>query len=326
MCADLFYSLRNFQNEVLTININNTPNLIQSFQSARYSFSSVHKTITRLEEIIGREKLKEQKTPQQENVPTEEQPQSKPQPSPKPTAPVETPVSRKNAKDIVIRMGNEARVMSGAGLGEPFATQIIQFAGHYSTTPKDAERRVIKARMHELRKEMLDTIEAKHGKITATNTLQKIVSDAVAKTNEAAAKKEASTIMTQITKEGHNVLTRFLKRQLTKLRPGNETASLRLDISNSIDEAEKELRRVMDSLHDTVDIALLNGGIDNLKAILENIGKPLKVILSLYERDLMKDPENRQKFRGRNQSITGDPSIDLLMKRRIRNDLSKGVI
>jgi len=70
----------------------------------------------------------------------------------------------------------------------------------------------------------------------------------------------------------------------------------------------------------------LNEGIGKLKAILENIGKPLKVILSLYERDLMKDPANRQKFRGRNQSISGDPSIDLLLKRRIRNDLSRGVL
>jgi len=304
MCADLFYSLRDFQNEVLTININNTPNLLQSFQSARYSFSSVHSTIARLAEIIEQGKVRaDQAQSEQEKKPQQPQPSSaKPQ---QPAGQSASPPARRTSKEMVDQMRREAIMCSQDKSGLPFSDQIIELSSQYLTATSDQEKHAIRSRMQELRKEMLTKIE---------NDIK------------AREKKKADADPSLLIKEGHNVLTRFVKRQLTKMRPGNETASLRLDISNSIDEAEKELRVVMDSLHQKIDIELLNEGIVQLKAILENIGKPLKVILSLYERDLMKDPKNRQKFRGRNQRDSGDPSIDLLLKRRIRNDLAKGIL
>lgn len=313
MCADLFYSLRNLQNEVLTIDIKNTPNLVQSYQSARYSFSSVDKTIVRLKELMVRGKAKEQvkeqpiKTEQGQASKTksvEPRVQQTASPAPGQTVLQQSPPT---TTEIVRRIMNEASGLAKNNQGMPLSGAIVELAQKFFVVPFEnhQEKHAIRNRLQEMRKEMIALLEQE----------RTVKQPATADIDEPA-----------IIKEGHNVLTRFLKRQLTKLRPGNETASLRIDISNSIDEAEKELRVVMDSLHDTVDIKVLEEGIDKLTTIIENIGKPLKVILSLYERDIMKDPENRQKFRGRNQSISGDPSIDLLLKRRIRNDLSRGII
>jgi hypothetical protein len=327
MCADLLYSLRDFQNEVLTINIGNTPSIIQSFQSARLTFSSVHETITRLGEIIDNGKEKEvAKEPARQEEPASAAPtqpasteQKQSQPAPEPFVP---PPTNPTTKELVHNLEYEARAYRQVGLGMPFAQQIMDLTAQFFTTsPNQYQQRLaIRNRLREMRKEMFASIEAQHGKIDQTNTMQSIIDKVQGKQTK------AELYELPIIKEGHNALTRFLKRQLTKMRPGNETASLRLDISNSIDEAEKELRAIMDSLHKEVNMKTLTNGVDQLKTILQNIGKPLHIILSLYEKSIYKDPEMRQKFRGRNQSISGDPSLDMLLRRRVRNDLSRGIL
>jgi hypothetical protein len=340
MCADLFYSLRDFQNEVLTISLDSTPGLIQSFQSARLTFNSVHKTINRLGELIVlREGKKDPQDPKDQAGQSGEapavdtgqpktepagqpvQPQNKqPKQNVQPSIPI-TPVGKPTTNEMVRSIMDEAVVYNSVGIGQPFPKQIIDLAEQFYALgfEQHSEKHNLRKRLQSLRAEMIAAIEAKYGKIVSpTNTIQSII--------DKARKGKTAELDTQMIKEGHNALTRFLKRQLTKMRPGNETASLRLDISNSIDEAEKELRTIMNGLHKTVDMDALNDGIEKLKVILGTIGTPLNIIISLYEKDLYKDPKTREKFRGRTQSITGDPSLDLLLRRRVRNDLSKGIL
>jgi hypothetical protein len=342
MCADLFYSLRDFQNEVLTINLDSTPGLIQSFQSTRLTFNSVHNTINRLGELVAlREGKKDTKDPKDQTGQTDGKPiddtgqstnvdpskQTKPEvkQQPKqnvqqPTPTVTAPSGRPTTSEMVRSIMDEAVVYNSVGIGAPIAIQIINLAEKFYALrfEQHAEKHNIRKELQSLRSQMIAAIEAKYGKVTSTNTMQSII-DEVRKGKKA-------ELETLIVKEGHNALTRFLKRQLTKMRPGNETASLRLDISNSIDEAEKELKTIMNDLHKKVDMDTLNNGIEKLKVILETIGTPLKIIISMYERDLYKDPTTREKFRGRTQSISGDPSLDMLLRRRVRNDLSKGIL
>lgn len=353
MCADLFWSLRDFQNETLTVSIDNTPNLIQSFQAARYTFSSVHNTVNRLEEIIEREKHKDMEHQKQELLKhvdnketagpydTDEEQSMEPGPAsqqniqaPKPQqqasqtiSPTATPSVRPTPKAIMDRLITEANALLRIGLGEPYASRLLELAKHFETSKTDQEKHAIRNRAQTIYKEMIGAIRGRledmYGKITQTHTLHQIIGDIIAG-KRPIAEAEVETLM--IVKEGHNMLTRFLKRQLTKLRPSNETVSLRLDISNSIDDAERVLKQMMNGLHKAIDIDTLQSSIKELKDILQNISKPLKVIVTMFEKDVYKDPEKRKRLRGRTQDVSGDPSIDMLLRRRIRNDLSRGVI
>ena len=324
LCADLFYSLRNLQDEALTIHLENTPNVIQAYQGVRYSFTSVVATTTRLVEIMEREKQKlkqmEEQAQNQQNtseIPATEQPKSNQQP------PGVAKQQKMTSLAVVKDIKAIADIFLSNNMGQEQANQINALYEQYFAA-NDEQKHLVRKRMQELHKEMIiaskPELEKRYGPITPEHTLEKLVREMVA----GKIPKEASEEYLEIIKEARNPLTRFLKRQLTKLRPSDATVSHRLDISNSIDAARNIVRDMMDSLQEGLDIERLNKDTGEIKIILADIAKPLQIIITLYERKTYEDPEQRSKFRGR-QSITNDPMMDFVMRRKIRKDLGQGI-
>jgi hypothetical protein len=244
--------------------------------------------------------------------------------NPTPISPSSTAEARPTTQAIINRISGDATMLMSRGLAATIVSQIQSLVEQYKTATNDQQRHAIRRHLQGLHKEMVSSIkeevEKRYGPQDGTN--ESLLNDLRAGKSMKTAEDDGLPLI----KEGSNAIGRFLKRQLLKMRPGNETVSHRIDISNSIDKAEVSLKGMMDVLHDTIDIEKLQAGIQELKTILGEMAPSLKVILELYERGLYSDPKTREKFRGRTQSITGDPNIDVLMRRRIREDLRRGML
>src|SRR5260221_11861054 len=86
----------------------------------------------------------------------------------------------------------------------------------------------------------------------------------------------------QIVKVSHNFITRYLKKQLTKVLSFNKTAVHRLEISDMIDKCDDLLEELMNDLENSINSEKLDKLFEQLNSHLSDMSRPLSVLTELY--------------------------------------------
>jgi Sec-independent protein translocase protein TatA len=127
-----------------------------------------------------------------------------------------------------------------------------------------------------------------------------------------------------LVKTAHNILTRFLRRQVVKATPFNKTAPLRLKAADVVEECKKEVKKLMQTLKGKGEInpAEIGKILIEITSKFEEIGKVLRILGLIHKRDVY-NASGKKKDRGTNS--WDDPLSENIFKQKIKKDLSRGL-
>ena len=135
------------------------------------------------------------------------------------------------------------------------------------------------------------------------------------------ANKKDAELRADLIKISHTPLSRYLRKQLLKLRGFNNTAVFRLRIVKEITEAKKILKALMDSLEKELNPEVVITQFQELNKVLDRIRIPLRGLHSIYKASFYAKTKHRQKDNNRD-----DKYLDYVLQRQIRRDLGRGMV
>jgi hypothetical protein len=337
MSAELFWKLRDLQDAILDTNIKSTPQLMRSLQTTRYQFSALEDSVERIIQVMETKNpnKEEDGKKDQENVdkakakpkePTEKELENQVKPSNQTSQPVAQKAKQNvpaSTATLIANIHDEVGKIFRTGLCRDDVLHLNKLLENYRQAPP-AEKHALKAVIVDAHKELIEKmkIEAKkkYGLVLENNALDDLVKIIHQHTS-----KEAN-IDTELVKTSGNVITRYMKKQLAKMRPFDETISMRLDAIETLEDLEASVKDIMDDLEKELDVAKLQSNIDTMNAKMNNLMQALSVIITLYQQSVYSNPEESAKLRGRKDSLTHDPMMDFLLRRKIRKDLARGML
>lgn len=126
--------------------------------------------------------------------------------------------------------------------------------------------------------------------------------------------KKADIINDNMVKVSHNALTRFLRKQLVKARSYDETAAPRLQAADMAVNTKKIVKRLMDVLEKDLTIEEVSKSLGEIKKQIVDVADVVAVLSILY----------KEKFSGENHE--SDKDLNIALRRRVRRDLLQNLI
>lgn len=323
--ADMFYTILDFENEVLSLNENSAVKSIKKFQSAKYDFESLKNTFDYLSEMINKKQeeisgeakpagksqtQKPKQNEQQQNVVVEEPPAE-------PDAP-----SKSNRKDIN-KIKEGIHILMNTGLVGKHIVPLQILVSTYEKETDPMAKNMYMDRLVDNYEQVVNSIankiQKKYGPANI-RTSQDVID--LIKNNRF--NKDAFEKSETLVKNAHNILTRFLKKQLLKAAPFNKTVAHRLEIEEMLKDLKKTIQSLMNSLEQELDLDEVSRCLDLINNLLSSISKPLSIIGIMHKQKFY---DNMRKTPNRNSNneymMYDDPLTDMVLKRRIRRDLSR---
>jgi len=321
LSADLYYQLLDFENEILSLKLNSIPKSLSRYQAARYTFDSIRSTIVRLVEAM------EGKKDEKGNLPPSQTP---PIVSNNPTPSTDVPESPTPPSNDIKRIEQNLHIVHNIGLASQEIMEIHRVIQDYYQETDEHTKAMFKDQILKSYRKMMKSV---------VNEVQKRFGPADIKSpqdvinlimkNRAAT---ASTAADQIVKEGHNHITRFLKRQLIKARSYNQSAGPRLEVVETLEETKKLLKKFMDYLEKGLDPEELSTYLAALDENFKTINNPLSTLITMYEQEFYKQEGKKGKGRkGKGKEPLSpdsdlDSFTDVLLKRKVKRDIQKGLL
>lgn len=306
LCANLFWKLKDFNNEILSVGLGNTPHAIGAFQESRFALNTIKIELARLEKLVG--------SPAQSKPTVEEQ---QPQES---NQNISQDEIEKEAQEVS-KIHSQVWWLGRRGLiAQEDATSMFHSLLEWQrakSLEKSDKFQTVSTLYNKIVNDAFVNAERRGIKVPAERTIEALRAAMEKKANQ------SGNIM--LTKQSHNIVSRFLKRQLLKMRPFNKTVAYRLDVASILEQIDHTLKTMMNILHSGVEIDKLKESVSILEKQFKEILQPLSIIITLYQQDIYASPEKRQKFKGREPSITDDPNLNFLLRRKMRRDLSSGL-
>jgi len=126
--------------------------------------------------------------------------------------------------------------------------------------------------------------------------------------------KKADIINDNMVKVSHNALTRFLRRQLVKAKPYDETAAPRLQAADMAVNMKKTDKRLMDVLQKDLAVEEVSKSLGEIKNQIIDVSDVVAVLSILY----------KEKFSG--EAHESDKDLNVALRRRVRRDLLQGMM
>jgi hypothetical protein len=207
----------------------------------------------------------------------------------------------------------DLHLIFNAGLGNTAIMPISAAITEYENETDPNMQSLMKDRIVDGYKNLIrlitNDVQKKYGP-TTINNLQDIIN--LIKKNRTT----ASIMDEDLIKLAHNPITRFLKKQLVKAIPFNETANIRLEIVDNIDHMKETLKRLIDTLHEDLSIHEAKILIEQLDKEIKAAKRPIHVLNTFYMRDLFSKNKNIKHSPNTNNEL-----FDTLMKRKVKKDL-----
>lgn len=323
--ANLNKVFLDFENSILNLSIKSIPQSMAAYRKVMYNIEIFSKTINIIDLNLERQKL-----PKLNELPTKEV-------SVKPTETIEEPREEKveapiedeapaspirDIKDLdqyVLDVQNELHAALNSNLFKSDMVGLYELIIEYQEEFDPLTKNMLVDRIRDEYMKLLNILIKETGNTNASSIKDLINSIK----NKKITKKEYSDI-NEFVKLSHNALTRFLKKQLVKAIPFNNTAAPRLELVDIISDVKKQLNSFMDLLESNLDISVAKSFLQELNENIKRLSEPVHILNLLYEEEFltkeMKRP--RKDIPGLPQGYR-DPFLDTSVRNKIRRDYRK---
>jgi len=322
--ADLYYSLLDLENNVLSVSIGSIPQAVGKYKNVKYNLDTLAGTykgakamVERKAEEAGVEKPKDEKDPEDKpNAPAVTAPQEKPKSEP----------AKSNLNGNLAKIKTDMHLLFNANLAKPQVGEMnTLFQKYESETDPEVQSMFadqIVTYYNETVRALANSAQKKYGPVNV-RTIQDIV-DLVKKNQP----KTAETISDYMVRESHNAISRGLKRKLVKLRSSNKTAPVRLQIDEILDSMKTTVKKLMDNLEKDLSLEELNVLMKSLEEDKDNLKRPMHVLNVFFMQDFFsKNKKKKEKSKGKRpeSETTGDDEemMDYILKRKLKRELSE---
>lgn len=324
--ADVYYSLLDFENKILSMSISDIPRTVGVSKDVIYdinsfvgTFQGVQRMMENKAEEAGVKKpgKDEEKGNKDKNAPpTQPGIQSQPQLPPEAAAPVGMPAD-------LAKIKNDVHLLFNASLGKQQVQELMEMIREYQEEDDKGMKSMwadrIKSNFEELVKHLANEVQKKYGPAAASvRSVQDIIS--LVRQN-----KKAEYISDYMEKTAHNRLTRALKRRLVKMRTSNKTAPVRLQIIDILDSMKTTIKNIMNVLEKDLSMEELVKHIESLEEEKEKLTRPLHVLNIFYMKDFFaKDKKKKpKKMKGREVPVSKEEElVDYVLQRKLKRELS----
>lgn len=309
LTADLYYSFLDFENDILSLSISSIPRSIKKYQMVKYNYEELKDTLGNLLDII--ERKKEQPT----TVPIPEQS------APQTVAPQPAISAPKNIGSIgsVEDIKKDIHVLSNEDVSQKEIVSLFGLIRKFEIE-EDQNMKLTLARQIRDRydaflnsKPVVEAMQKKYGPAQISSGRDII--------NLIRKNKIAFYADSEIVKTAHNLVTRYLKKQLVKALSFNKTAVHRLEIAEVVDDTKKLLKTMMNELQSGLSAEELQKELAKLEENMKRIHGPLKTLDTMYRQEYY---AKKKKTKVKDApEMDQDEFRDFLLKRRVKRDLLK---
>lgn len=314
--ADLYYSLIDLENNVLSMGVDSIPNTVASYKKFKYNYSSfvgtfngVRAAMEQKAEQAGVQKPEEvqEETIEPESEEIEET--VKPKPTPEPAG-IIAPLAK---------IKSDLHLLFNANLGKQQVQDLFDMLKEYEEETDDRMKAMwadrVKSNYEELVKHLANEAQKRFGPANV-RSIQDIIN--LVKQN-----KKATYISDNLIKTSHNALTRAMKRRLVKMRTSNKTAPVRLQLDDIISNMKTTIKSIMDNLEKDLSVEELVIFIESLNEDSDRLKQPLHVLNTFFMKDFFTKKEKQKSQPGRN-GFTGDEEMmDYVLQRKLKRELSE---
>jgi hypothetical protein len=297
---ELHEALLDLENSVLSLSENSIPKAMKKFQSAQYNFDSLLQTFNYIDEIL-KEKAKDN-PPNQSGQPEEGQSQNTQEGQPAqqdkdPTVPIEAALHR-------------FLNLPGVSLDDikRLHQTIIEYRKEEDPATKSLLFDVVMKAYNSIANQEDEAQEVESTNAEPDESSEQD-SGLVEGEGPTTAQYNASN---ETVKTAHNLMTRFLKRQLLKAHPMDKTVPHRIKVVEITDACKKEVKSIIDMLKSGIEPVELGKDLLSVNDLLGKIAKVLGILGIVHKRDFYNDSGN-------------DPLTDQVFKQKIRKDLLNGL-
>lgn len=302
--ADLYYNFLDFENDVLTIGVESIEHALHSFEVINNNFRALIRAV----------KLLEQAAPTKE-VSREEQSEISPPAMAPPNEEEQKLISdiERDRTQIVQTLITLDRLSKQLNKSEILPPDIAaQFKEDIIYLDKEVDLDHKKQLLQGMRKSLQNFIRQLEETLPAENWLKVYQS-----TQPFMRTAETGTEL-QLVKLAHNLVSRFLRRQLLKSLKFDKTAKHRLKIVEYINRCKEDLQKMMSLLEDRIDLSTLAEKMQSISKSLDEIKSNLQILSIMYREHFY----NKERELTHNKSISDDQLMDRVLKRRMRRDLA----
>lgn len=298
--ADIYYSLLDLENNVLTLSISSIPNTISKYKKFKYSFGAFSDAFSNVVEMVASKK-NNKSINEQSSISNKQQSAGKKS---------ETSLNETSApSNDLEKIKSDLHTIFNSGFAKNQVSDIFQMFRELEEEndplmkPLWADR--IKNGFNKLLDIVINEIKAEDSAANIHN-----IEDV---SNYIKNKKRAELISDYIIKTSHNKITRFLKKQLMKAVPYNKTAQIRLDIISKIDNIKILIKKIMDVLEKDISVENINKNILKVNQEISALKKYFHILNTFYKEEYFSHKDNTM----------DDKMMNLVLKRKLRKELSE---
>ena len=318
------YNISEFENEILKLNINSVPNAIVKYQTIKYSFESLQKSLLyfvsikeKREAEQEKERIKAEKNKEGGGSTGEGENQEGggfPGIGGGSTSHAwsELHPSFREHSLALEKIKFNMHTISNLGMDKNKIMQLQTLISDCVSEKDEQTKDMIYDRVVDLYNELLRNFYNKVREDTGetVSSLEGAI---------AALQKKSENINEKIEKRAANSISRFMKRQLIKALKFNRAAPFRLEISNSLDDIKKHLKDIVKSLQKDIEVKEIDASLKEIKVLFEEIKSPIGILNSMYRQEFYK--RDKKKNRGSGKKKPGDDLFDYNYRRNFHKNM-----
>jgi hypothetical protein len=308
------YNISEFENEILKLNINSVPNAIVKYQTIKYSFESLQKSLLYFVSIKEQRETEKEK----ERIKAEKNKEGGGS-----TGEGENQegggfpgIGGNHSQDknspALEKIKFNMHTISNLGMDKNKIMQLQTLISDYASEKDEQTKDMIYDRVVDL---------YKHTLVDFYNKVREDTGETVSSLEGAisALQKKSENINEKIEKRAANSISRFMKRQLIKALKFNRAAPFRLEISNSLDDIKKHLKDIVKSLQKDIEVKEIDASLKEIKVLFEEIKSPIGILNSMYRQEFYK--RDKKKNRGSGKKKPGDDLFDYNYRRNFHKNM-----
>jgi hypothetical protein len=318
--ADLYYSLLDFENEILAFGINNIPNVVSTHKKVKYNLATFSGTFEGVVEMIaksGEAKVVAKEKPAEEHY-YQEGEEDKP--------------AEQNAEiepSTFAQIEHDKHLLFNSNLAKDAIIELNKLMMEYKREPDPQTKSMWLDRVVDFHDQLVRSLIAEAKKKYGANTNIKSVQDIVNLIKKSTKSTMAETVSDYIIKTSHNKFTRYLKRKLVELAPGSRTATVRLETLDIVEEMKNLVKKMMDilqgvSIEGSTSLGELKTHLAAMEEDMLRIKKPLHILNVFFMKDFFSKNEKTKQNKGKKPDLTEDEAMmDYVLKRKLKRELSE---
>jgi hypothetical protein len=327
--ADLYYSLLDFENDILSSSISNIPKTIAQYKKFKYNFNIFVGVFRGVEAMIERKAAKNGvENPTKKDQSPKEEPEDQSEQQPEGGGEPAPQVMPDDLQKIKVDMHS----LFNASLAKKQVIDLNNMFREYASESDPHTKTIIGERIKEYHKslaqQLSNEVQKRYGPANIRG-MQDII-DIVKKNRKAPApdfskmNKTEEYISDYMIKTSHNKLTRYLKKKLIKALPFNKTAPIRLELIDTLDDMKITIKQIMDNLEKDLSIEELKKFIEKLEEDRDRLKRPLHILNTVYMKKFFEQRQKHQKKQKGKPAIRDDEEMmDYVMQRKLKRELGE---